>query len=181
MANDLTGNPWVCDTVGLLWDSPICIKQMIFFPNAAGNGAVFYTYDPTSPLCETSGATTTVATGVITSTGAFTTAKVTAYGVIEIGPRSVKSTGAVSSNVGKKRLIASRDSDNQITTAPTDLTDEASAVYYFKTYTPLKRIVIESAGTEKLTETVYFPGEGLHLPNLVLATMDDSCAVHIFI
>jgi len=183
MSNDLTGNPWIIDTVGLIADHPVSIRKIIFYPNAAGNGALIYSYNPSSVLSEEWPVTATAASGVITSTGAFTSAKATAYGVFEVAFGSLTAAGAASANIGVKRMIASVDNDNQITLSPTTgVTDEASGVYHIKTYTGTRRIVIESAGTEKLTE-YYDPPQtdGFHMPNLIVATMDASCIMHIYI
>lgn len=183
MSNDLTGNPWIVDTVGLIYDAPVSIRKIILFPNAAGDGALIYSYDPSSVLSEAWPVTATAASGVITSTGAFTTAKASAYGVFEVASGSLTAAGAKSDNIGKRRMIASRDNDNQITLTPTtDVTDEASGVYHIKTYTGTKRIVMESYGTEKVTETWEPPQwDGFHMTNLIVATLDTSAVLHIYI
>ena len=125
--------------------------------------------------------TTTVASGVLTSTGNFEATEAAAYGIIEIDQRSKTALGAASANIRLQRMIASRDSDNQITTTPTTLTDEASAVYYWKTYTGTERLKVTSTGTEVCTETWYAPNGGLLLPNLILGVLSASAKVHIYI
>lgn len=182
MANDLTANPWIITTAGLIADHPVCIRKIILFPNSAGDGTTIYHYDPTSPLASMVNQTITAASGVLTSTGNFEATEATAYGVIAIGAMSKTAAGAASANVGLKRMIASRDSDNQITTTPTDLTDEASAVYHWQTFTPIKDIVMESSGTEKCTETYDPPETGGHrMPNLIVGALDANAVLHIYI
>lgn len=182
MANVTSGNPIIVDSVGLIFDFPVCVRKIILFPNAAGDGTTIYHYDPSDPLATQDAKTTTVASGVFTSTGAFESTEVEAYGVIAIDSRSKTGAGAESANVGLKRMVASRDSDNQITTAPTDLTDEASATYYWRTYSPVKDIVMESSGTEKCTETYDPPETGGHrMPNLIVGALDTSAVLHIYI
>lgn len=182
MANSTTGNPWILDTAGLIYDAPVCVRKIILFPSSAGDGCIIYDYDPSDPLATMGAKTTTVATGVIGSTGNFEATEAEAYGVIEILPGSKKSTGAASSNIGEKRMIVTRDSDNQVTTTPTDLTDEASAVYSWKTYSPVRHIVMESAGTEKCTETYDPPETGGHrMRNFILGALDTSAILHVYI
>lgn len=181
MANDQTGNPWIIDTVGILWDKPIVVKQVVLRPNAAADYATFYRWNPTSALASMDAKTATAASGVIGSTGNFQTAEAAAYGVIEFGDWCVTAAGAASANCRVKRMIASRDNDNQITLTPTTgVTDEASATYYWKTYSPVTAFSVVSAGTEKCTET-WAPPEPVLLPNLVLGVLSASAVLEIYI
>jgi hypothetical protein len=184
MANVLTGNPLIVDTVGILWDKPICIKKIVMYPNAASDTAIFYYWQPgtSNALATISGATTTVASGVITSTGNFEATEAEAYGVITISHDSLTSARVASSNIGLSRMIASVDSDNQITTTPTDLTDEASGIYSWQTFSPIVGPKVVAMGTEVATETLDFPDGGLQLPNLILGSITAGGAVlHIYI
>jgi hypothetical protein len=182
MANDQTGNPWIIDTVGILWDGPIVIKQIILRPDAAADYATFYYWNPTSALASMDAKTTTTSSGVVTSTGNFESTEAAAYGVMAFGDWCKTSTGTASANVRVKRMIASRDSDNQITLTPTaGVTDETSGVYYWKTYSPVATVKLVSSGTEKCTETWTAPGDGLHLPNLILGVLSASAVLEIYV
>lgn len=187
MANNTNGNPWILDTVGLIADHPVSVRKIIMIPNAESDAATIYCYNNGSPLATMGAKTTTVSSGVLTSTGNFEATEVAAYGVIEILATSKTSAGAASENIRLKRMVASRDSDNQITTAPTDLTDEASGVYSWKTYSPIEQIYMKASsggGTDtELASEVFEATEtgGHRMPNFILGALTASAKLYVYI
>lgn len=177
----LTTNPMVLTAPGIISTTPIVVKKIVLYPNSAGDACTFYYWNPGSVKGKVDAATTTVATGVITSTAAFTTTLCTALGVIHILGDSKIAAGTQSANAYLWRFIASRDSDNQITTAPTTLSDEAAATYYWETFAPITGPRLLSPGTEKVVTELDVMHDPIEFPNLLIATLSTSAVVHLYV
>jgi hypothetical protein len=175
MANDVTGLVWHLDTVGVISSTPVHMKKVVLNINAAADAVLMnywnrYSGDTRSTA---DGATTTTSgTNTITSTGAFTTAKVVVGDIIEI---THSSTG---SNIGSY-VVITRTNDDAIVIAGT-LTNEASATYTFKIYKGHRAVYILSPGTEKAQTEMDF-NEGIDYPNLALYTLTSSATVDIYV
>jgi len=179
MANSTTGNVWVLDTVGIITESPVKIKKIVISPNAAGDSVTFLYWNPgtgNSGLIRStaSAATTTVASASqIQSTGNFTTAKAVAGDVIKI----------TKSNTGSNlvsRLIASVDSDNQVTVTPADITNEAGSVYSWTIYKSYTAAYVLTPGTEKVQTEMDF-GDGVWFPTLAMSAKSANAVIHVYI
>jgi len=183
MANLLNQNPIIVDTVGLIWDKPVTIYRIDLFPNAAGDGAVFYHYTPSTPLASKSQVTTTVSgTNTVTSSGAFVSGTdVSQYGVIKFSPNCMTSAGVASANIGLSRMVLTVSSADAIIVTPSTLTNEAAGVYDWDSYAPIPTVKLKSNGSVVETDHWIAPAGGLHLPNLILATLTANAVVHIYI
>ena len=109
MANSTSGLVWTCDTgSAIITRKPVRIKQIILFPNAAGDSAVFNYWDPSTTIAagcdslqgESETGTITSTTTLTISAGTFLPSTITDGSVFEI----TWSTGA-SANIGGPHLV----------------------------------------------------------------------------
>ncbi len=179
MANSTVGNPWVIDTAGVITTSPVKISKMVLIPNAAGDAAEFYYWYPDTTNSTyindtvTAASTTVASASQIQSTGNFTATDVAAKDIIKI---TWTSTG----NNLVSRLVASRDTDNQITVAPADLSNESGKTYSWTVYNGYPAAYLLAPATEKMLDEKDF-GDGFWFPALALTSISASAKVHIYI
>ena len=177
----LTTNPMILTAAGVISTTPIIIKKIVLYPGGAGKLATFYYWNAGVPEGVVDAATTTVSgTNTVTSTGNFTAALGTQYGVIKFGGNCLTSAGVASANINATRLIATVSSDDAITVLPATLTNEVAGVYSWKTYEPIAGPKLVSPGTETATEEIDYGDHWLALPNLILGIFDGS-AVHLYV
>jgi hypothetical protein len=175
MANDVTGLVWHLDTVGVVSTTPVHMKKIVLNINAAADAALLNYWNKGSGDTRSTAdgaTTTTTSTNVITSTGAFTAAKVVVGDIVEI---THSSTG---NNVGSY-VVITRTNDDAIVIAGT-LTNEASAIYTIKIYKGHRAAYLLSPGTEKIQTQMDFCG-GVEYPNIALYTLTSSSTVDIYV
>ncbi len=181
MANDFSSNAglWIFDTAYVLIDRPIKVEKVVLYPNAAGDAAVFTSYNPEATPKATMDYKSVTVTGgnTIASTGNFETAEVAAGDIIKI----------YSSDTGNNKgnfLVSARDNDNQVTIGgsewdTTPLSNEASKYYSWKTITPYTSVPLLGPTTDTCEVQLDW-GEGFWVPNLILKTLSTSAKVYIY-
>jgi len=175
MANDLTKNPWVCDSDGVLSIKPIFIKNVRLDPAAASDVATLTHWDWESTKSTAVLATVTVSTGAtITSTGNFTTAKVAEGDVIKI---SSTSTG---NNLGTY-LVKTRSSDNAIVIDDAGLTNEATKLYNFEIHTGVTFRPFQVGDAGALQPDDFNPAHPVTVQNLALDGLSSSAVMYIYV
>jgi len=173
MATTKRGQTIKMTTAGLVKKGRIKVDSIELVPNAAGDTATFGTYfssDKDSTVCNAT--ITSVATGVVTSTGTFTATNIDTGDVVEIFYASDKNANVA--------FLATRDSDDQITASPVgDLTDETTSVWSFNVYTPTQEFVVTCDKTtdSKVPTVMYFGGRWFN--NLVLTALSTSAVAYI--
>lgn len=178
----LTTNPMTITAAGIISSTPIVIKKIVLYPAGAGKVATFYYWNQGVPEGVVDAATTTVSSSnTVTSTGNFTAALGTQYGVIQFGGNCKTSAGVASANAYATRMIATVSSDNAITVLPATLTDEVAGVYSWKTYEPIAGPKLISPGTDTVTEEIDYGDHWLSLPNLILGVLDSGATVHLYV
>jgi len=162
MATTKRGQTIKMTTTGVVKKGRIKVYSIEFVNTTANHTATFSTYSSGDKHKKVCGAViTSVATGVVTSTGSFVAGNITSGDVVEIDYASDKNA-----NVS---FLATRDSDNQATASPVgDLTDETTSVWDFTTYTPAQEIIITADASTGVNPTVFDAG-GRWFNNLVLS------------
>jgi len=176
MANDLTINPVIVNTCGVLWTTPVRIQKATLVLSAEADTAVFVSWDAskTKHATQTNKTTTVTSSKTATSTGNFEAAEVTAGDIIKI---TNSSTG---NNLGTF-IVDSRDSDDAITIETGNtLTDEANKVYSWWTLTPSVCFTLKAPETEKMIVSLDWP-EGTWFPNLALQSLSTSAVVYLYV
>ena len=180
MSNVLTaGRFFNLDTKAVLSTTPLWITKIVLIPNAAGDTATLSSWGNTvhATIGQVTG--TVSASSVLTSTGNFVAASVTALDVITITPI----TGSAL-NKGTF-LVLTRDSDDAITTVGSTLTDESSKVYYLTTTTPRNEVVLKCPATTGALiahEMNFIENHGKRwFPNLVLTALSTSAKLYIYL
>ncbi len=162
MATTKRGHTIKMTTTGLVKKGKIHVRSIDFVNTTANHTATFSTYTSGDKHKKVCGAViTSVATGVVTATGAFTTTNITTGDVVEIDYASDKNAGVA--------FLATRDSDNQATASPVgDLTDETTSVWDFTTYTPAQEFIITADASTGINPVTFY-AEGRWFDNLVLS------------
>jgi len=182
MANNFSANMplWILDTAGVFYSKPVIIRKILLYPNAAGDAATFYSFDPSATAKSTASEATTTVSGntTIASTGAFTATKVA------VGDAIVIKWTSTGNNIGAF-MVKTRTDDNTIvvcsiesTTAP--LTNESSKKYSWSIQPGYISVPVLSPGTEKCETEIDF-GDGLWVPNLGLISLSTSAKVYIYL
>jgi hypothetical protein len=174
MATTKRGQTIKMTTTGVVKKGRIKVMAIELVPNAAGDTATFGTYFSGDKDSSVRGAViTSVASGVVTSTGNFTSTNIDTGDVVEIVYASDKN-----SNVS---FLATRDNDNQITASPIeDLTDETTSVWDFDVYTPSQELIVTCDATTgaDTPQTTYLNGRWFN--NLTLTALSTSAVVYIY-
>ena len=168
----------ILDTAYALIDRPIRVQKVVLYPNAAGDAAVFSSYDPEATPKATMDYKAVTVTGgnTITSTGNFETAEVAANDIIHI---YASDTGNNKGNY----IVSARSSDDAIVVGgsewdTTPLSDEASKYYSWTTITPYTSIPMLCAATEKAVFEYDFGG--FVFPNLILTSLSANAKVYLY-
>jgi hypothetical protein len=164
MATTKRGQTIKMTTTGVVKKGRIKVYAIEFVNTTANHTATFGTYSSGDKHKKVFGAViTSVASGVVTATGAFVAANITTGDVVEINYASDKNA-----NVS---FLATRDGDNQATASPIgDLTDETTSVWDFTTYTPAQELIITASADTGVNPTTTFIG-GRWFNNLVLTQL----------
>jgi hypothetical protein len=179
MANStFNGRAFSLDTIGFIHKGAFRIVKATLLPNAAGDAAVFKSYDEKSTAHSTAvdAATVIAATNLIQSTGNFTAGKVTAGDVIRISA----SDGAAG-NIGLWYVV-SRDNDNQITVSGGTMTNETGKTMSWSIYTPTLEFTLKAdaaTGAKSSEKQDFIGGRGFY--NLLLATLGASATVELIL
>ncbi|HUW46165.1 MAG TPA: hypothetical protein VMW50_10280 [Dehalococcoidia bacterium] len=180
MANSKTQDSnrlWKIDTSGVISTTPVWIKKIILYPNAAGDSVLFKTWDENSSAKSTKylQTTTTTANPYIQSTGNFTTTLVAAGDVIKVDYSSTTNNMYTYS-------VASRDSDNQITVdGYPAITAEASKTYSWRVWTPTEFAYLIADGTEKKAFELDWTASPKNVPNMFVDTLTASAVVYVYL
>lgn len=156
MATTKRGHTIKMTTTGLVKKGKIKVQSIEFVNAAANQTATFSTYSSGHASADfhkyvPNATITSVATGVVTATGAFTTTNITTGDVVEIEYASDKNANVA--------FLATRDTDNQATASPVgDLTDETTSVWDFATYTPAQEFIITADASIGINPTVFYAG-----------------------
>jgi len=174
MANDLTENPWVLDSDGILSTGPVCVKWARLLPAAVGAVATLKRWNEIDTRSTASGATCTVTgANTIASTGNFTAAKVVVGDAIEI---TSSSTG---NNLGIY-LVKTRSDDNTIVTDDGGLTNDTGATYNFKIYTGIT-VFPFLVSEDSIVPDDFMPTEPMRLGNLSLDGLTSGAILYIYV
>ena len=178
MANVLTQNIWVCDSLGIISPGPVLVKAINFYPNAVADAFTLLWWDEATPATYVRGVTYTITTSTddtVTSTGNF--ASTWADGKVA---KCLKTTGSDATVYG---LIKTAGNNNAFVTHLSPFTAEASKVGdwdCYNTYTAFKMLQPTLANTHE-SKFVSFGGDGMWFPNLALDSLSTSAAVHIYV
>jgi len=174
MANDLTENPLILDSDGIISTTPISIRWARLLPNALSNAATLKSWDESDVRSEEEQATVTV-TGAnnLACTGKFTTADVVVGDVIEI---TNSNTG---NNVGTY-LVKTRTDDNNIIIDDGGLTNEAGKLYNFKIYKGITKFPFLVSGDSLLPDD-FFPAQPMNLANLSLDGIVSGAVLYVYV
>lgn len=177
MANVLTKNILVCDSLGIIKPGPVLVKAINFYPNAVSDAFTLLWWDEDNATTIVKGVTYTITTSTddtVTSTGNFTNAW--ADGNV---CKCLKTTG---SDAGVYGLIKTAGNNNAFVTHLSPYTAEANKVgdwANYPTYTAFKMLQPTVANTHE-SKFVSF-GDGIWFPNLALDALSTSAAVHIYV
>jgi len=174
MANDLTENPLVLDSDGIISTKPITIYWARLLPGAVSNAATLKSWDESDIRSSEEQATCSVTgNNTITITGVFTTAKVVVGDAIEITHTSTDN------NVGTY-LVKTRSSDNAIIIDDGGLTNDTSALYNFKIYKGITKFPF-LVSEDSLVPDDFFPTIPLTLSNLSLDGITSGAVLYVYV
>jgi dolichyl-phosphate-mannose--protein O-mannosyl transferase len=176
MANVTTNTRlYKIDTPGVLLTHGSYISKLVLIPNAAGDTATLVSWNPNeTPDTSMDLKTVTVSSAsILASTGNFESTEVSALDVIKI---IATSTG---NNLGT-HLVLTRDSNDQITTSGSTLTNDVGATYSWRVWTPMMEAFIaadKTTGALSPAETYFEPR---HFPNLAVSQLSASAVLYIY-
>lgn len=176
MANDLTVNPWIVNTCGVLSTTPVRLQKATLVLNAEADTAVFVTWDPgaTKKATMTNQAVTVTSTTTIASTGNFETGEVAVGDIIKI-------TNSSTGNNLTTGVISARSDDNTVVLMDGNaLTNEADKTYSWWTLTPQVAFTLKAPETEKMIISLDWP-QGIWLPNLALQSLSTSAVCYLYV
>jgi len=183
MANTvlLNSNIIILDTIYFFWNSPICIRKAVLYPNAVSDVATIETYNvaATARATQTDKSVAVATSNTITSAGNFEAAELVNGDIMVI----TKADAGAGVNIGT--FLASRTSDDVAicyghnTTTP--LTNDASGVYSWKTVDGYIAIPLRCSEDSLLTTELDFGEKGLWLPNLGLTALSSTAKVYLYI
>jgi hypothetical protein len=163
------------DTPGVLLTHGSYISKLILIPNAAGDTATLVSWNENAtPKASMDLKTTTVTSAsILTSTGNFETTEVATLDIIKL----------VASSTGNNKgahLVLTRDTDHQITTSGSTLTNDVGATYSWRVWTPMMEAFIaadKTTGVLSPAETYFEPR---HFPNLAVSQLSASAVLYIY-
>ena len=174
MANDLTENPLILDSDGIISTKPISIKWARLLPAAVSDAATLKSWDESDVRSSVELATCTVTgANTITSTGNFTASDVVVGDAIEI---TNTSTG---NNVGTY-LVKTRSNDNAIIIDDGGLTNEATKLYNFSIYKGIIKFPF-LVSEDSLVPDDFFPNEMVNLSNLSLDGLSSGAVLYVYV
>jgi hypothetical protein len=174
MSNVTATRELILDTVGWIMPGPVLVRKIVLIPNSAGDTCLFKKYIAHAKDQEDAATTTIASTSQIQATGKFTTGKVAANDVIKI----------YNSSTGYNlvtQVVASRDSNDQVTMMAPALTNDAGATYSWFVYPTYNAIEILSQATSKKQEELDFGYQGRQFTNLCLVTLSSSAKVYVYL
>lgn len=189
MANVLTGNPLIIDTVGIISVAPLVIQKIILNPTSSlGSPATLnYWLESNDPITNgtKNGVETTVtaATGTFSSTGNFPVANVNPFQIIKI---IATSTGE---NLGRWQIATNADA-NTITVdgyavypygQHVLVTDDTTETYTWKIWDPSLFMIIKAPSGSTPLVQVDFGDSGFWIPNLVVNTLYANAVLYIYL
>ena len=182
MANLLVPNAGiiVLDTNYFFWNSPVCIRKAVLYPNAISDVATIETYRSSDTARATmTGKTVAVATNnTITSTGNFEATELVNGDIIVITQTDV------GGDVNTGTFLASRTDDNTAVcyghNTITPLTNDASGVYSWKTVDGYVVIPLRCSEDSLLTTELDFGEKGIWLQNFGLTQLTSNAKVYLY-
>jgi len=182
MANAFYGNTLYCDTVGIVSKTPIVVKAICFYPNAAADAILFNWWDESNPLSGSNIAfTATASSGTVTNTDTaadvMTSAAFPDGAVIKV----IDSSGSASYKT--YHLIGTAGDDDRFVITPTSTWGDESSTYYHVTAYPARAAFQfkQPKDTNENSQWFAFGGDGLRLPNLTLETISSTCSAIVYI
>jgi len=173
MANDLTENPLILVSDGIISTTPISIKWARLLPAAVSAVATLKSWDESDERSSIEQATVTVTgNNNFASTGNFTAAKVVVGDVIEI-------THSNSENVGIY-LVKTRTDDNNIIIDDGGLTNETGKLYNFKIYKGIIKFPF-LVSEDSIIPDDFFPAEYMNLSNLSLDGLTSGAVLYVYV
>lgn len=185
MANSTTGKIWVCDTVGIVKSTPVWIKKIVLYPNAAADLAVLNYWNPEATIAAGTGTIMGLSgtvTGTITSTTTLTMSAGT-YLPSTIADGTVfeltEGTGT-SDNLRRPVLVTTAGNNTVVVSSDAVWTNESTKSYSWKTYQNYLFAKLLTAATEKQMIQMDFC-HPFRIPNLILETISSSAVVYVYI
>jgi hypothetical protein len=183
MANSTTGKILVLDTVGIVSKTPVWIKKIVLYPNAAADLAVLNYWNPEALVASGSNTTFgTAYTGTITSTttltisgGTLATSAIADGTVFEL----TEGTGTAD-NLKRPVLVTTAGNNTVVVSTDAVWTNESTKQYTWKTYQNYLFAKLLTPATEKQMIQMDF-AHPFRLPNLILETVSSSATIQVFI
>ncbi len=177
MANDLTSTPnlWILDTPGMLSPTPVWVRKIIFFPNAADDDVQFRQWFPDSTLAA---GTKSQKTGTITSTNTLTSAGNLPSTVVDGSVfRIITSDGVVANH--DYHVVETAGDTNAVVVHDDDWTNEATVVYNWTTYLTVPAMTYKAGNSDtSAIRDTWYPAK--RFPNLTLEILDGG-SLHVYL
>ena len=180
MANDLLGNVWVVDTVGIVTTKPITLAAIGFYPAAQSDACVLNWWDEGNAV---SGSDRALKNATITSTttftdsdtgGVLTGARYPAMSILKI----IDGNGSTANHT--YHLIETAGDNNAIVTGAT-LTNEANKSYHIVCY-PHHAAFLGKQPNDTNEEFLWYPFPvPFRFRNLVLDSISTSAKVVLYL
>jgi hypothetical protein len=177
MANDTTNQLWVLDSVGIITQSPVCVRKIVLIPNAANDVGQINVYSPSSP--EAAGSLTGK-TGTITLTNTLTSAGNLPSSIGDGDVFEIIDTSGAAGNKGKK-LVKTAGTGDAVVITEDNWTNEASVVYSWNTYPAHMEFYIKAGATDASPCQLDFGIDGRWFPNMILETLSTSARLHVYV
>jgi len=181
MANTLFNNVWSLDTIGIVSETPVWVKGIMYYPNAVDGEFTLKSWDTGS---------TTLNSGVITYTITTSTDDtITASGGTPLPStwldgNIIKCLSTTGSDTGVSGLIKTAGNNTVVVVHYSPFTTEAAKVGSFAcypSYTAFKGKASKAADTET-SMWFPFPGErGFEFRNLALDDLDTSDVIILYL
>ncbi len=179
MSNILTGRKWTLDTVGIISETPLFVKRIIYEPNAAGDVAVFNHWDEGVANCVSStfyglDFTATITSGTtITATTSVLTSTITAGSIFHI-----VASGGAAANLGRE-LVTTAGNNTVVVCSQAGWTNEATIKYTANVYNYRLAERILAGASDASPTTIFYGDKGRFFPNLILNSISTSSEVYI--
>jgi hypothetical protein len=169
MANDTTSTPllYVCDTIGIISETPIYISSIYFIPNANADDVTFKQWNEDAPVAA---GTKALKTGTITNGTTLTSTGNLPSTVADGYIFHIKSSSGAAANIGREVVTTAGD-DDAVICSSAGWTNEASKVYSWTTYPTTTAFVLKGNSADTNSHQVHFPYPR-RFPNLSLDVID---------
>ena len=168
---------WTVDTVGILSTTPVRVKFIQFYPNAASDAFELDFWDESAAIANSNiGVTATITS---TTTFTATTAVLTSSAFPQYATLGILRTNGSQANVGRFWIATTGGTGNTVITT-TGLTAEVAKGYGLSCYQNYVAFTGLSVGATYKKDDYYFFGDkGLYLPNLALKSISTSAVLYI--